>query len=104
MFKNEKPNFISPEDQDMIYKKIREEKKASLDKLINENPYNKEPFDYQQFVELYWRQDIQGKDLNGSEGQEIIDEYTRLYYGSLPEAKTMEDFAKAKEKLDAEIN
>jgi hypothetical protein len=104
MFKNEKPNFISPEDQDMIYKKIREEKKASLDKLINENPYNKEPFDYQQFVELYWRQDIQGKDLNGSEGQEIIDEYTRLYYGSLPEAKTMEDFAKVKEKLDAEIN
>lgn len=104
MSMNEKPNFISPEDQDMIYKKIREEKKASLDKLINENPYNKEPFDYQKFVNLYWRQDIQGKDLNGSEGQEIIDEYTRLYYGSLPEAKTMGDFAKAKEKLDSEIN
>lgn len=104
MSMDRKSNFMSPEDQDMIYKKIREEKKASLDKIINENPYNKEPFDYQKFVTLYWRQDIQGKDLDGSEGQDIIDEYTRLYYGSLSEAKTMEDFAKAKEKLDSEIN
>ena|SRR3989338_10623798 len=104
MFKNEKQNFISPEDQNEIYSKIREEKRASLDRLIKENPHSKEPFVYQKFAELYWRQDIQGNDLDGSEGKDIIDEYTRLYYGSLPEAKTMVDFAKVKEKLDSEIN
>lgn len=101
---NEKPKFIPQDVQDMIYKKNREKRKARLEKLINENPYNKEPFDYQKFVKLYWRQDIQGNDLNGSESQATIDDYTDLYYGSFPEAKTIEDFAKAKEKLDAEIN
>lgn len=101
---DKKFGFISPENQNMIYKKIRDEKNEKLDNLIKENPYNKEPFDYQKFVELYWRQDIQGNDLDGSESKLIIEEYTRLYYSSFPEAKTMEDFANAKEKLDAEIN
>lgn len=104
MSMDKKFGFISPENQDMIYKKIREEKEKTLENLIKENPYNKEPFDYQKFVELYWRQDIQGNDLNGSESKLTIEEYTRLYYGSFPEAKTIEDFAKAKEKLDSEIN
>jgi len=101
---NEKPKFIPLEEQDIMLKKVREEKKANLDKLINENPYNKELFDYQKFAKLYWRQDMQGNDLNGSEGQETIDYYTSLYYGSFPEAKTIEDFAKEREKLDAEID
>jgi len=101
---NEKPNFILKEAQDMIYKKAREKKQENLAKLIKENPYNKKLFDYQKFVKLYWRQDIQGKDLDGSENQATIDYYTDLYYGEFPEAKTMEDFAKAKEKLDSEIN
>jgi len=100
----EKPKFASQEVQDRIEKDVEERKRESLSRLIQENPYNKEPFNYQKFVELYWRQDIQGKDLNGSESQAIIDEYTKMYYGNCPEAKTMEDFAKAKEKLDAEIN
>ncbi len=103
-YMNETSKFIKQEDQNLIYNKIREEKQTSLDELIKKNPYNKELFDYQKFTKLYWRQDIQGKDLDGSESQSILDEYTRQYYGSFPDAKTIEDFAKAKERLDAEIN
>jgi hypothetical protein len=63
---------------------------------------DKEPFDYQTFASMYWRMDLLSGNLTGNESEAVREEYRSKYYRWYPEAKTIEEFAKALMKLDAQ--
>jgi hypothetical protein len=97
------PNEFDPfQHARMVRKKadiIRQQEAQQLQEIIAKS--DKEPFDYQTFTRLYWRTDLSG-DLDGNESAAVQEEYKTRYYRRYPEAKTIEEFAKALMKLDAQ--
>ena len=71
----------------------------AVQEAIQDNP-DKEPFDYQKFVQLYWRKDLQG-DVSPGDSPTVQAEYRRRYYLDFKDARTTADFARQLEDLDA---
>lgn len=100
------PNDTSSDDKYAKYAEVmpdmtksREERRREfMEAAIADNP-DKEPFDYEKFSKLYWRQDVQG-DIDGSESTEVQDGYDLDYYLSFPGAQTIEEYAQMRQERD----
>ena len=60
----------------------------------------KEPFDFEVFRKLYWRQGIMRSGMDSPAAEDAADSYEREYYLGFPQARTIADFAAMLERLD----
>ena len=89
----------SPDALNAAARRAAEADVQAIQEAIQDNP-DKEPFDYQKFVQLYWRKDPQG-DVSLNDSPTVQAEYRRRYYLDFRNAQTIADFACRLEDLDA---
>ena len=63
----------------------------------------KEPFDFEVFRKLYWRQGIMRSGMDSPAAEDAADSYEREYYLGFPQARTIAEFAGMLERLDYEL-
>ena len=81
-----------------------QEKKNRLEKAIAEAEQNgKEIFNYNKFVDSYWRKNAFSAQLQGNESEAMIQHYKEEYYLEFPDIKTIEEFAAELEKRDESL-
>ncbi len=91
-------------DINMIAARKEHEKRERLNRAITDAEQNgKEAFDYEKFVNSYWRKNAFSGQLQGDETEAMIKRYKEEYYLEFPEAKTVEEFAEALEKRDESL-
>lgn len=84
-----------------IVASMDEDSQKYLAKQMAETP-DKEKFDYQKFAQLFWRQDVQSNDLDGTEPIDSQISYLKSYYSSIfSDILTIEDFARKLEEIRA---
>lgn len=79
--------------------KRKEATERAIKQAIANDP-DKQPFDYKEFADLYWKADSD-RDLTGEEAQELQDYYRKEYYLIFKDSKTIKAFVKAREELDS---
>lgn len=60
----------------------------------------KEPFDFEAFRKLYWRQGLLRSGMDSPAAEEAADSYEREYYLGFPQAMTISEYAEALEELE----
>lgn len=81
--------------------KKEQERETKLQEIISEaTARGKETFDYQRFVDSYWRKSSFSTPLNGNESKRMINAYRRRYYMDFPSIMTIEEYAHALEIED----
>ena len=88
--------FINDEE----VRKTEEENAKLLAEIIASDP-DKEPFDFNTFSKLYWRQSTVGGNPSPNSSERAKKEYLLRYYLHHPNVKTIREFAKTLEWFDA---
>ena len=101
------PNQPTIGKWDLVMEAAKKEraKKMQLEQTIAEAEQNgKESFDYQKFVQSYWRKSTFSKQLTGNENNSMIEHYKEEYYLEFPNVRTIEEFALELEKRDEALD
>ena len=60
----------------------------------------KEPFDFEAFRKLYWRQGLFRSGMDSPIAEDAAESYEREYYLGFPQARTVAEFAAMLEQVD----
>ena len=82
-------------------RQVEERRQQRIQDAIENNP-DKEPFDYDKFIEIYWYQGTVGGQLSPFDSERVKQSYKQRYYLRYPKVQTLDEFARELEELEAQ--